>query len=94
MKQQVKTEGEYKFIEAGEGKTIMVLHGLMGTLNDFDGVVEYFSKNGYRVLVPELPIYTLPIIKTNIKNVASFVKDFMDFKGISNATFLGNSAGG
>jgi len=94
MKHEIKIEGEFKFIEAGEGKTIVVLHGLMGTLNDFDGVVDYFSKNGYRVLVPELPIYTLPIIKTNIKNVAAFVKDFMTFKNIPHATLLGNSAGG
>jgi len=94
MEYDVKTEGEFKYIEAGEGKTIVVLHGLMGTLDDFAGVVEHFSKIGYRVLVPELPIYTMPIIKTNVKNLAKFVKSFMEFKNISQATLLGNSLGG
>ncbi|MGY5355532.1 alpha/beta fold hydrolase [Wenyingzhuangia sp. IMCC45467] len=94
MEYNVKTEGEFKYIEAGEGKTIVVLHGLMGTLDDFAGVVKHFSKNGYKVLVPELPIYTLPIIKTNIKNLAKFVKKFMEYKNIPHATLLGNSAGG
>ena len=94
MEYNVKTEGEFKYIEAGEGKTIVVLHGLMGTLDDFAGVVNHFSKNGYQVLVPEMPIYTLPIIKTNIKNLAKFVKSFMEFKNIPHATLLGNSAGG
>ena len=94
MEYNVKTEGEFKYIEAGEGKTIVVLHGLMGTLDDFSGVVKHFSKNGYKVLVPELPIYTLPIIKTNIKNLAKFVKKFMEYKNIPQATLLGNSLGG
>ncbi|ANW94830.1 alpha/beta hydrolase [Wenyingzhuangia fucanilytica] len=94
MEYLIKTEGEFKYIEAGEGRTIIVLHGLMGTLGDFAGVVEHFSKNGYRVLVPELPIYTLAIIKTNVKNLAKFVKSFMEYKNISQATLLGNSLGG
>ncbi|GGF62142.1 alpha/beta fold hydrolase [Wenyingzhuangia marina] len=94
MEYNVKTEGEFKYIEAGEGKTIIVLHGLMGTLDDFSGVVEHFSKIGYKVLVPELPIYTLPIIKTNVKNLAKFVKKFMEFKNVPHATLLGNSLGG
>lgn len=94
MEYNIKTEEEFKYIEAGEGKTIVVLHGLMGTLDDFAGVVKHFSKCGYRVLVPELPIYTMPIIKTNVKNLAKFVKTFMEFKGVSQATLLGNSLGG
>ena len=94
MKHNIITEGEFKYIEAGEGKTLIVLHGLMGTLDDFAGVVEHFSKKGYRVLVPELPIYTLPIIKTNVKNLAKFVKNFMSFKNVTQATLIGNSLGG
>lgn len=94
MEYTIKTEGEFKYIEAGKGKTIVVLHGLMGTLDDFSGVVKHFSKNGYHVLVPELPIYTMPIIKTNVKNLAKFVKSFMEFKNVPVATLLGNSLGG
>ncbi|MDO6737701.1 alpha/beta fold hydrolase [Wenyingzhuangia sp. 2_MG-2023] len=94
MEYNVKTEGEFKYIEAGEGKTVILLHGLMGTLDDFAGVVNYFSKKGYHVLVPELPIYSLPILKTNVKNLAKFVKTFMEFKQIPKATFIGNSLGG
>ncbi len=94
MEYNVKTEGEFKYIEAGEGKTLIVLHGLMGTLDDFGGLVKYFSKKGYRVLVPELPIYTLPIIKTNVKSLAKFVKKFMEYKSVPQATLIGNSLGG
>ena len=54
----LKKEGEFQYIDEGEGEPIIVLHGLMGALSNFDGVISYFSKNGYRVLIPELPLYT------------------------------------
>lgn len=94
MDYSVITDGEYKYIEAGEGKPLIVLHGLMGTLSNFEKVVSHFSKNGFHVLVPELPIYTLPLLKTNVKSLAKFIKDFMAFKNIDSATLLGNSLGG
>ncbi len=88
-------EGEkFSYVEAGEGKPIIVLHGLMGTLSDFNGVVSHFSKNGYKVLIPELPVYKLPLLKTNIKNLSEFLKEFMEFKKIDAAILLGNSLGG
>lgn len=94
MEYNINIEGEFKYIEAGEGKTIIVLHGLMGTLDNFEGVVKHFSKEGFHVLVPELPIYTMPLLKTNVKNLAKFIKNFMEYKNIPNATLLGNSLGG
>ena len=94
MIENLITEGDFKYLEAGEGKPIIVLHGLMGTLSNFYGVLNYFSANGYRVLVPELPIYTLPLLKTNIKSLALFIKKFMAHKEIDNAIVLGNSLGG
>ena len=94
MTDDPKKENKFTYIEAGEGKTIIVLHGLMGTLSNFSGVLEHFSKNGYRILVPELPIYTLPLLKTNIKSLAKFIKDFMAFKELENVILIGNSLGG
>ncbi|MDP3313348.1 alpha/beta fold hydrolase [Lutibacter sp.] len=94
MSNQLITEGKFSYIEAGEGQPIIVLHGLMGTLSNFEGVFNYFSQNGYKVLIPELPIYTLPILKTNVKNLSKFLKEFMKFKKIDNVILLGNSLGG
>lgn len=94
MSIHLKKEGKFSYTEAGEGQPIIVLHGLMGNLSNFEGVFDYFSTNGYKVLIPELPIYTLPILKTNVKSLAKFLKDFMKFKGIDEAILLGNSLGG
>ena len=58
MKENYKKEGRYTYYEAGEGTPILVLHGLMGGLSNFNGVADYFSKNGYKVVIPELPLYS------------------------------------
>lgn len=87
-------EGKFSYIEAGEGRPLILLHGLMGALSNFEGVVNHFSKIGYQVLIPELPIYSLPILKTNVKNLSKFLKEFMAFKNIDSAILLGNSLGG
>ena len=67
MTHRLKKEGNYSYIEVGEGKPIIVLHGLMGGLSNFDSVTTFFSQKGYKVIIPELPIYTMSLIKTNVK---------------------------
>ncbi|HAT67597.1 MAG TPA: alpha/beta hydrolase, partial [Flavobacteriaceae bacterium] len=71
-----------------------IMHGLMGGLSNFDGVVDFFPKKGYKVVIPELPIYSMPILKTNVKNIAKYVSGFIDFKGYKEVILLGNSLGG
>ena len=60
----LKKEGKYEYFEAGEGTPIIILHGLMGGLSNFDGVANYFSAKGYKVVIPQLPLYTQNILKT------------------------------
>ena len=88
------TEGEFIYKEAGEGKAIILLHGLMGTASMFDEVFSYFSENGYKVLVPELPIYSLPMLKTNVKHFALFIKKFIKERNLEKVILVGNSLGG
>lgn len=94
MEYVLEQDGKFKFIEKGEGTPIIILHGLMGGLSNFDGVLDFFSKEGYKVVIPELPIYDLPILKTNIKNISKFIKDFIDQRQYKDVILLGNSLGG
>lgn len=94
MNENLIQDGKFSYVEAGEGEPIIVLHGLMGALSNFEGVFNYFSEKKYRVIMPVLPIYDLPILKTNVKNISKFVKEFMDYKGLNKAMLLGNSLGG
>lgn len=94
MTHRLKKEGNYSYIEIGEGKPIVVLHGLMGGLSNFDGVTDFFSAKGYKVIIPELPIYSMSLLKTNVKSFAKYLRDFIDFKGLEDVILLGNSLGG
>jgi pimeloyl-ACP methyl ester carboxylesterase len=94
MAHLLKKEKDYRYIEVGEGTPIIVLHGLMGGLSNFDSVTRFFSQNGYKVVIPELPIYSMSLLKTNVKSFATYLKDFIDFKGFEEVILLGNSLGG
>ena len=94
MTQVLKKEDRYSYIEIGEGQPIIVLHGLMGGLSNFDGVVQFFSQKGYKVIIPELPVYSMSLIKTNVKSFAKYLEEFIEFKGLRDVILLGNSLGG
>ncbi|MUH35994.1 alpha/beta hydrolase [Zobellia amurskyensis] len=94
MEEKLIKEGKFRYIEIGEGTPIIILHGLMGGLSNFQGVTEYFPKKGYKILIPELPIYDMPMLKTNVKQFAKFLAKFIEFKGLDNVILLGNSLGG
>lgn len=94
MKDDLIKEGKFSYTEKGEGTPIVILHGLMGGLSNFHGVTNYFPEKGYKILVPELPIYDMPMLKTNVKNFAKYVKSFIQYKGLKDVILLGNSLGG
>ncbi len=94
MTHQLKKEGKFNYVEIGEGTPIIILHGLMGGLSNFDGVANFFPKKGYKVIIPELPLYTLPLLKTNVRNFATFLKEFIIHKKFEQVILVGNSLGG
>ncbi|WP_224488904.1 alpha/beta fold hydrolase [Robertkochia flava] len=94
MVHELKKEGKYTYLEVGEGTPLIVLHGLMGGLSNFNGVTDYFSKRGYKVLIPELPIYGMSLLKTTVKSFANFLEEFIEYKNFDQVILLGNSLGG
>jgi 2-hydroxy-6-oxonona-2,4-dienedioate hydrolase len=94
MAHRLKKEKDYSYIEVGEGKPMIILHGLMGGLSNFDAVTDYFSEKGYKVIIPELPIYGMSLLKTNVKSFANYLHDFIEFLALEEVILLGNSLGG
>ena len=88
------SENGYNYLSVGSGQPILILHGLMGGLSNFDGVFKYFPKKGYQVIAPELPIYNSSLLNTNVKFFAKFVYKFIKFKNLKDVIILGNSLGG
>ncbi len=94
MMTEIQTEGEFEYIESGEGELVILLHGLMGALSNFKETIQSLNENGYKVVIPLLPVYTLPLLRTSAKGIARFFEKFVEHKGYSDMTLLGNSLGG
>jgi pimeloyl-ACP methyl ester carboxylesterase len=93
MDYALKEEHGFSYIDEGKGETLLLLHGLMGALSNWEKVVEKFSAN-YRVILPILPIYDLPLLTTGVRSLSKFLHKFIKFKQLSNVILLGNSLGG
>ena len=93
LESEIKREGKFEYLEKGEGHVIVVLHGLFGAMSNFKDVINQFSDK-YKVVVPIMPLYTLPIIKTNVINLAHYIEGFIKHKKFDKVTLLGNSLGG
>ncbi|MCZ4224546.1 alpha/beta fold hydrolase [Pedobacter rhodius] len=93
MKYQVIEEEGFKYIEAGKGETLVLLHGLMGELSNWEPVIEQF-KDRYRVVVPILPIYELPILTLGVKALSRYLHRFIKYKNLGQVVLIGNSLGG
>jgi len=88
-------EGEFKYIEVGpdNGKVLLLLHGLLGALSNFDGIINHFSPS-YKIVIPVLPIFELPLRKLGVGGLVDYVDRFVIHKGYSKVNVLGNSLGG
>ncbi len=93
MALNVKEEGGFKYVDEGHGQVLMLLHGLFGALSNWEGVVSRFSKR-FRVVIPMLPIYEMPIREAGLEGLQKFVEDFVLLKKLDNLIILGNSLGG
>ncbi|MBK0378601.1 alpha/beta fold hydrolase [Mucilaginibacter segetis] len=89
----LKEDDGFTYIDEGQGPTLLLLHGLMGALSNWEKVIEEFSPN-YRVIIPILPIYDLPLLTTGVRSLSKYVHKFIKHKKLSNVIMLGNSLGG
>ena len=93
MTYEIKQDGKFKFIEEGEGETLMLLHGLFGALSNFKDLIEYFKKS-YQVVVPILPLLELDLLHTSVGGLQKYVQRFIEYRGYNNIHLMGNSLGG
>jgi len=90
---QVKEQDNFRYIEEGEGPILILLHGLFGALSNWEGVVDKFSKD-FKVVIPMLPIYEMPIKQAGLEGLNDHVTKFINHMGYSNFMLMGNSLGG
>ena len=84
----------YDYVEEGQGPVLLLLHGLFGALSNWEDVVREFSPR-YRVVIPVLPIPTMPLGKASIPGLVEYVEIFVEKLHLPTPmTVLGNSLGG
>src|SRR3954470_21510784 len=93
MALNVKEANGYKYVDEGAGPPMVLLHGLFGALSNWEGVVGKFSKR-FRVVIPMLPIYEMPIKEAGLEGLRKYVEDFISLMKLENMVLLGNSLGG
>lgn len=93
MDRSLKEEGEFRYLEQGDGPVLILLHGLFGALSNFEHLFKHFT-GSYTVVVPMLPLYTLPMLSTNVDQLARFLDRFVRHKGWKQVNLIGNSLGG
>jgi pimeloyl-ACP methyl ester carboxylesterase len=89
----IKEEGKFKWLEEGEGRPIILLHGLMGDIENFGDMVTHISKE-HKVYGLDLRLFEGSLLKVSVKNLSDYLYEFMQYLNIKNAVLLGNSMGG
>jgi pimeloyl-ACP methyl ester carboxylesterase len=93
MALHVKEQGEFKYVDEGKGQVLMLLHGLFGALSNWEGVVNHYSKH-FRVIIPMLPIYEMPIKQAGLEGLREFTERFVEEMRLDKLMIIGNSLGG
>jgi pimeloyl-ACP methyl ester carboxylesterase len=88
----------FSYLDEGPSQTetppLLLLHGMLGDLSNWDPTIGALSDAGYRVLVPVLPVYDLPMAKSNVEGLAGYARAFAEALDLSSVVLAGNSLGG
>ena len=94
---KIRERDAFRYIDEGpatERPPVLFLHGMLGNLTNWTDAVQAVAANGYRAIVPMLPVYTLPKDQTSLRGLVQYVHEFLDVMNLEFVTLAGNSAGG
>jgi len=88
---------DINYIDKGQGKTLVILHGWGGSSKSWENVVEILSKNKYRIVCPDLPGFgesDSPKKPWDLNEYIRFVLEFLKTIDVEDFILLGHSFGG
>jgi pimeloyl-ACP methyl ester carboxylesterase len=84
----------FEYVDEGQGPVLLLLHGLFGALSNWQDVVDEFAPR-YRVIIPVLPVYEMPLLQATVPGLQAYVENFVEKLALPPTfTLLGNSLGG
>ena len=91
-----ETDG-FQYVDEGpatEVPPIVLLHGMIGTVSNWNRAIQALAQHHYRVIVPVLPVTELPLNQTHIPGFSDFVRKFLTTMELGPHVLGGNSLGG
>ncbi len=93
----LRERGGFRYIDEGPATNlppVVCLHGLLGGVANWASVVRTLTAHRYRVLVPVLPMYDLPMKESNVQGLIDHVRGFLQAAELGEVVLAGNSLGG
>lgn len=90
--------GTLSYNQVGEGRSILLLHGLFANKEQWDTIMCRLSEAGYRAIAPDLPGYGnstgFAVSDYALENQTTLLHELMEGLGIQSFALAGNSMGG
>jgi pimeloyl-ACP methyl ester carboxylesterase len=84
----------FRWLERGEGEPVLFLHGLMGSMDQWDRTLEHLGGPACRPMALALPVFEPWLAEATIEALADHVRGFLDALEIPRLVLGGNSLGG
>ncbi len=97
MKHPYYEVNRFRYVDTNPSQkdhAVVMLHGLLGNVPQWEPAITGLWAKGYRVVCPEIPIQALPLRKANMTGVMDFVGQFLDELEAEELVLVGNSLGG
>ncbi len=84
---------KFRWLERGEGEPLLLLHGLIGQMHHWDGVLDGLM-DLCRPMALSLPIFEPALCEPSIEGLCDYARQFLDALEIPRVAVGGNSLGG
>jgi len=93
MKRLIEPRYTQTYVDMGSGHPVILLHGLFGSLAMWRSTILALQRS-YRVVVPRLPLFDVPIHRASVDNLVEILHEFLDWHQLTDVTLIGTDIGG
>lgn len=93
----VQSRNGFRYVDSGEASLrppVVLLHGMLGGLENWTSTISALSAAGHRAVAPFLPVYDLPLSETSVGGLVSHTTELLQLLAVRNPVLIGNSLGG
>ena len=85
----------FTYVDEGpkEAPILILLHGMLGGIGNWTRTISDLS-DSYRLIVPFIPMYSMPIKEASISGLVTYVEEFIQALALDRFSLIGNSIGG